>query len=620
MKTASSDTASIPTLRARIQTALRLERALRLVWQTAPRWTLVNAALVLAQGALPLAALYLMKRIVDAVTESIAAPHPASAFEQVVFWILLAGGVAILAALIRSLGEYASEAQSLQVTDAVADILHAQSIAVDLAYYEDPSYYDTLHRAQREAPYRPTRIVNGLIQIAQNGISLLAIVGVLFSFNWLLALVLFPAALPGAFARLMHSRRLYGFEQAQTEKERRAWYYHNVLTDSPHAKEVRLFNLGALFQTRYRDLRQQIRAGKLALARRRVLADSLAQTLATAALFGSLAWIAQQTIQGAITLGDLVVYYLGFQIGLTFLQAALRALGGLYEDNLFLTNLYHFLDLAPKIAAPPQPRAVPQPMPRGIAFHHVGFTYPSREEETLRDIDLTLAPGEVIALVGENGSGKSTLVKLLCRLYDPTRGAITVDGIDLRELDPVQWRREISVAFQDYAHYALKAWENIWLGNVDAPPDPARIEAASRRSGADAAIRRLPHAYDTMLGHWFEQGQELSVGEWQKIALTRTFWRDARILILDEPTSSLDPLAEAELFREFRELLDGRSAILISHRFSTVQMADCIYVMEQGRIVERGTHPALLAKNGRYARLYRAQAQHYRYQEGVTGT
>jgi ATP-binding cassette subfamily B protein len=600
------------TLQNRIQTTLHLGRAMHLVWQTAPNWTLVNGGLVVVQGILPLAALYLMKRIVDAVTESIASADKIIAFQHVAIWILLAGSTALFAALVRSIGEYASEAQGAQVTDAVADILHAQSIVMDLEYYEDPNYYDTLHRAQREAPFRPMRIVTELIQAAQNGISLLGIIGLLFSFNWLLALVLFLAALPGAFVRLSYSRRLYGFDRAQSEKERRAWFYHSVLTDVPYAKELRLFDLGALFQSRYRDLREQVRTGKLALSLRRVRADLFAQFLAIAALFGSLAWIARQTLLGVITLGDLMIYYLGFQSGLNFLQSILRAMTGLYEDNLFLTNLYQFLDLKPKIIAPPQPHPVPQPMQEGITFHNVGFTYPSRQQEALCDINLTLAPGEVIALVGENGSGKTTLVKLLCRLYDPSRGEIMVDGVDLRSLDPVQWRREIGVTFQDYAHYPLTAGDNIWLGNIEAQPDPEQIAEAGRRSGADEFIRRLPQGYDTMLGHWFQKGQELSGGEWQKIALARTFWRKPHILILDEPTSSLDPLAEAELFQKFRALLDdGRSAILISHRFSTVQMADCIYVMEHGRIIEHGSHSALLAQNGQYTSLYHAQAQYY---------
>ena len=560
------------------------------------------------QGALPLAALYLMKRIIDAVT---LAAGSGGQFQTVVPWLLIAAGTALVGALARSLGDYAAEAQSLQVTDAVADLLHAQSIAVDLEYYEDSSYYDTLHRAQKEAPYRPTRIVNGLIQAAQNAISLLGIIGLLVTFNWALALALLLAALPGALSRVAYSRRLYGFDRAQTEKERRAWFYHTMLTDIPFAKELRLFNLGALFQERYRELREEIRSGKLNLTRRRLGADMLAQLVATAALFGSLGWIAWRVILGAVSLGDLVIYYLGFQNGLNFLQSALRSLAGLYEDNLFLNNMAQFLDLKPKISAPPRPAAVPRPMARGVRFKNVSFTYPSREQAALSEIDLSLGPGEVIALVGENGCGKTTLVKLLCRLYDPTGGQIEVDGTPLSAFDPLDWRREVGVVFQDYAHYALTAGENIWLGNIEAQTDPEGIAEAGRRSGADEFIRRLPRGYDTMLGHWFDKGQELSGGEWQKIALARTFWRGARLLVLDEPSSSLDPLAEAELFREFRALLDGRSAILISHRFSTVQLADCIYVMDHGRIVESGPHADLLARNGRYARLYRAQAQHY---------
>ena len=601
----------LPTPRQRIEAALRLGRALRLVGRAAPGWTLANLALVLVQGALPLAALYVMKRILDAVAAAVGTPGRPELAQTVWLWILVAGVVALVIALTRLLGEYATEAHALQVTDSVAGILHAQSIAVDLAYYEDPAYYDTLHRAQGEAPYRPARIVGGLVQIAQNGLALAGIAAWLVSFNWALAAVLFLAVLPGAFARLVYSRRLYGLQQAQTEQERRSWYYHTVLTEVLHAKELRIFNLGALFQARYREVRRELRAGTLTLTRHRVITEFLTQVVATVALFGSLAWIAWQTIRGAVTPGDLAVYYLGFQTGLTLLQTVLRALAGLYEDNLFLTNLYQFLDLQPAITAPRKPLAVPRPITRGIAFRGVAFRYPGHTADTIADIDLEVGPGEIVALVGENGSGKSTLAKLLCRLYDPARGDISVDGVSLRDLDPVAWRREISVAFQDYAHYAMTAGENIWLGDIEKPADPDGIARAGERAGADAVVMKLPGGYDTMLGRWFQEGHELSAGEWQRVAMARAFWREARILVLDEPSSSLDPLAEAELTRQFRALLGGRCAVVISHRLSTVQMADRIYVMDRGRIAQRGTHADLLAQGGLYARLYRAQARHY---------
>jgi ATP-binding cassette subfamily B protein len=584
---------------------------MRLVWRSAPHWTLVNLVLVLVQGVLPLLALYLMKRIVDAVAVGISTPNSASGFQQVAVWILLAGAVALFTAVFRSLAELSGQAQSLVVTDAISDILHAQSIAVDLEYYEDPRYYDTLHRAQQEAPYRPTSIINGLVQLGQSGLSLLGIAAILFSFHWWIGFVLVAAALPGAIVRLLYARRLYGFEQRQTEVERRAWYYHWMMTRAGHAKELRLFGLGALFRERYRSLREQLREGRLNLASRRSLADLLAQAIATLAIFGTFAFICYRAISGAITLGDVVMYYQGFQLGVSHLQGILRALAGLYEDNLFLSNFYQFLDLAPKIRVAARPRAIPQQVQQGLTFRGVHFAYPSNPQAVLVHIDLTLAPGEVIALVGENGAGKTTLIKLLCRLYDPSAGTISLDGIDLREFDPICWRREISVMFQDYVHYHLSAWENIWLGNVELEPDRELIVQAARRSGADAMIRRLPQGYDTMLGHQFRAGQDISIGEWQKVALARAFLRDARIVVLDEPTSSLDPLAEAALFERFRELIEGRSGILISHRFSTVRMADTIYVLEGGQITESGSHHELVRRGGTYARLYRAQAQQY---------
>ena len=598
------------TLKDQFQRLLHLRRAVRLVWQSAPGWTLANLVLYVVQGVLPLASLYLTKLMVDAVTASLRSPT--SHFSRVLWLILGLGGVALAGALCGSLAALVGEVQGQAVTDHVQSLIHAQSVGVDLAYYENAQYYDTLHRAQQEAPYRPAHIVNGLAQAGQSGLALLALTGLLFKLHWLVAVVLLAAAVPGTLVRLKYSQRFYSWQRRRTPAERQAWYLQWLLTGEAHAKEIRLFNLGTLLVQRFRDLRQILRRERLHLASRRVLAELITQSSGTLAIFGALAYIAQQAVRGSITLGDLVMYYQAFQRGQNYLRDFLGGLANLYEDSLFLTNLYEFLDMRPRVVEAPSPRALPRPMERGIAFNHVRFNYDGADHPVLEDITLTIRPGEHIALVGENGSGKTTLVKLLCRLYDPSSGAIDVDGIDLRQLAISQWRRQIGVIFQDYARYHATAWENVWFGNVDSPLDKERIVAAARQADADEALRRLPQAYDTMLGKWFEDGQELSIGEWQKVALARAFLRQAQLLVLDEPTSALDAQAEYEVFREFRRLAEGRMAILISHRFSTVRVADCIYVLRAGRIVEAGGHDALIRRGGEYARMFELQARNYR--------
>jgi ATP-binding cassette subfamily B protein len=596
----------------KIARALQLGRALRFVWQSAKGWTLANGALVAVQGLLPLLPLYLMKLLVDAVTAGPAAADKGAALRYVLLLVAFTAAATLFTFLIDLLGGMVSEWQGYIVADHMNDVILAKSIEVDLEYYESARYYDTLHRAQREASSRPISIVNGLAKIGQNSISLLAIAGLLLSFHWIVAAILFAAVISGTAVRLRYSGSMYRWQRGQTSTERQAGYLNWMLTDSGHAKEIRLFDLGPLFIRRFRDVRRKLRRGRLAIMRRRSIADFLAQTFATAAIYGSYAYVSYQALWGQITLGDLVMYYQAFQRVQGFFQGILGSLARLYEDNLFLSNLYEFLDLKRTVSEPLHAAPVPQPMQSGIVVNHVNFKYPEGTRKVLEDVSLTIRPGEVVALVGENGSGKTTLIKLLCRLYDPTGGAITIDGIDLRHFETKALRNEIAIIFQDYAHYHLTARENIWFGNIALAPDHERVIAAARRSGADDVIRTLPHGYDTILGKRFEAGEELSIGEWQKVALARAFMRDAQIIVLDEPTSSMDAKAEYEAFQNFHQLVSGRTAILISHRFSTVRMADRIYVMQHGSIVEGGSHEELLRLGGTYARLFEMQALHYR--------
>jgi ATP-binding cassette subfamily B protein len=553
-----------------------------------------------------------MKRTVDAVTAAAGAPDPQAGLGQVFLFIGLMGAAALAAVLLASAARVVGQAQGQAVTDHVQDVIHAQSVALDLEYYENSSFYDTLHRAQVEAPHRPAHIVNGLVQVVQSFVTLCGIAGLLLSCHWAIAAVLFVSLIPGLLLRMKYAGQMYRLQAERSTVDRKATYLNWLLTGQFYAKEIRVFDLGALFIDRFRTLRRELRSEKIRLAFRFAFGEWAAETGAALAIFGSLAFIAYRTVQGAITLGDMVMYYQAFQRGQATLRDLLGGLAGLYEDNLFLTHFNDFLELKPKVGEPAEPRPAPRPMKQGIVFENVSFRYPTGETMVLEEVNLTIQPGQVVALVGENGSGKTTLVKLLCRLYDPTAGTITVDGQDLRRFGTRDLRREFGVIFQDYAQYQMTALENIRMGDILLGPDDPKIMDAAKASGADEFLAQLPQGYHTPLGKWFGNGTELSVGQWQKVALARALLRDAQVVILDEPTSSMDAKSEYAVFNRFRDLTRDRATVLISHRFSTIRMADRIYMLKNGRIVEQGSHDELMDQNGQYARLFRMQARYYK--------
>ncbi|NLX49132.1 MAG: ABC transporter ATP-binding protein [Methanospirillum sp.] len=587
-----------------------MTRAVRLVFSLVPGLTVLNSVLVVVQGLLPLAALYVMKLIIDAVTAGV--PGPGADVSGLVLLIAVAAGIGLLTAAVRALATYSAEAQSLALSDHVADEIHEQSTRLDLAFFENPAYHDTLHRAQSEGPGHLGLVVNHILAVAQSAVSVVAVGGFVVSVSPVVGLVIIGAALPAAAVQVWYSRRRYDLRFRQAAAERKTWYYHYMMTSAHHAGEVRLLGLGPLFRERYRDLRRSLRDAVLALSKSRSAWEVLTQGLVTLAVFGSFGIVALRAVRGELSVGDLVAFLAGFQLCIGYVQSIFSSLNALYEDQLFLANLFAFLDLEPFAGLPGAPGTEPPGFSREVRFEDVSFAYPGSSGPALRHVSLALRQGEVVALVGENGAGKSTFVRLLCRLYDPTVGRITIDGRDLHEIDPGQWQRGTTVLSQDFVRYHMTARENIWLGNIARPAGSPHVEEAAREAAADAVIGRLPDGYETQLGKMFDSGHDLSTGEWQKIALARAFFRDAGIVVLDEPASSLDAIAEAEIFDRFRDLVRGRTAVLVSHRFSTVILADRIFVFARGEVVEQGSHAELMEKGGLYARMFLAQAGPYR--------
>ncbi|RPH80508.1 MAG: ABC transporter ATP-binding protein [Nitrospiraceae bacterium] len=590
---------------------LTLRDALSLVWQSSPSLAVGSIAVRVIQGLLPLVVLYLTKLLIDAVTEGLKTPSAEALLTPMTMILAGLAVVAVASAMLTVVASVISKIHAQVVTDHMHALLQAKSVEVDLEYYENARYQDTLHRAQQEAPYRPTSILNALLQFGQDAVSLLAMAGILWWLHWGVIPVLMLAAIPYFFVRLQQSNRLFAWERERTPLERKAWYVNMLLTQATAAKEIRLFDLGPRLRQWFQDARSVLRRERIALERRWAFAGLAAQIVGVAGVFGVYSFVAFRTFQGLLTVGDLVMYFLAVQRASGLLEGLGWSVSSLYESNLFLTTLHEFLGIQSRLPESAHPKRFPQPIAQGITFDHVSFQYSHEERVAIRDVTFTIRPGEHVAFVGANGSGKTTLVKLLCRLYDPSGGRITIDEADLRDYPIADVRAAVSGIFQDFVKFQLSVKDNIALGMRSHDVDISAVTHAAKQAGVHEAIERLPKGYESLLGKLFDGGHELSIGEWQKVALARAILRDSQILILDEPTSAMDAKAEAELFERFHELAQGRMAILISHRLSTVKMADRIFVVDRGQIVEQGTHDDLMRQQGLYATLFLTQAQHY---------
>lgn len=593
----------------RLQALRNIPPIVRIFWQSGPRIVAVGLVLRVLVALIPVGLLAVGRLIINSIVDRIS--HGAALRPH--FWWLVGAefALAILAGVLTRLVDFCDTLLADKFIRHISVRVMRHASQLDISHYEDPAFQDKLERARVQATDRLVMIqqMGRLVQQVITTATLAA--SILFFSPWLL-LVLIVCVVP-AFLGESHFAFLgYALAFSQTPSKRQLDYLRFLGASKESAKELKLFGLNRFLTNRFTEIADHIYHQNVGLARRRLLGTSLLSIVTTLGYYGAYTWVIWQTLIGRMSVGDLTFLTGAIAGASANLQMVFSTFSGIADQSLFLTDLLDFFALRPVVRSKPGALPAPRPICDGIEFRKVSFAYPGTSRPVLRDLNLRISPGERVALIGENGEGKTTIVKLITRLYDPTEGAILLDGIDLREYHLDDYTSQIAVIFQDFMRYDMPAWENIAVGQITERGNRALIQHAAHKSLADAVIARLPAGYEQMLGRRFEGGVDLSGGEWQKLALARAYLREAQLLILDEPTAALDAKSEHEVFQRFAELTTGKMALLISHRFSTVKMADRIVVLEKGRISEEGRHEDLVAQRGRYAEMFELQASSYR--------
>lgn len=580
-----------------------LSRTLSLIWDCSKKWLIWRIVLLLVQALLPLVPLYLIKLLLDAF-----ASDTTPQFGEILWIVVAFAVVQVLSITVSNMMLYVSQVHSDIIKDFMSDKIIGQSIRMDLQKFDSDQYHDKLQRAVEESGNSPVQFIGSVSSLIQNLTGLAAVVVLLATLHWSITFLLLLIALPVMFMRWYFTNKLVRLRVEQTQLARRSNYFNRVLTASEYAKEVRAFGFGEKIKDMFLSMRDRLREQRKRLFARRSRSVSAAQATESLAIVFALVIIANRAIKGLISVGDIAMYLGIFQKGQSNINNALKALVSLHENKLNLDHLFEFLDLQSEVIDPENPEPTPDSV-QSLSFENVSFTYPQTSKKVLGNINLSFKKGQMTAIVGENGSGKSTLVKLIQRFYDPDSGSIQINGKDIQKFKIADLRQKQTVIFQDFSSYQATVKENISYAEMNALDDDNRMTEASRLSTADQFIHFLKEKYDTQLGREFSDGEELSGGQWQKIAMSRAFYRDADIIILDEPTSFIDPLTEDEIFNNFRELAGDKILILITHRLYNLKKADTILVLQKGNVVEQGSHDELMAIDDVYRRMFESQDQ-----------